>query len=235
MVSSTGALTMWVFDTGGLFPDCPLFGRDLLFVVRLRLLFGVRRRRCRRTLRLLCSAFGEFFLLSPFRLSPLLFLTLHFLLALFERDAHRSPQKSGATPTSLRVLGLPARLARLASRFAVILVRESATAATTTGACAAATAARGSLTLGPRFVDLEIAAAHFFSVESGNGFRCLGVIRHFHKSKAASTACLAICGDVNAPDLPKRLEECRQIGLSGLKAHVANKKTLHSRSPLQRT
>jgi hypothetical protein len=74
--------------------SCSLSGRDQLFVVRLRLLLGVRRRCCRRTLCLFCSAFCEFLLLTPFRLSPLLFLPLHFLLPLFERNAHRSPHKS---------------------------------------------------------------------------------------------------------------------------------------------
>src|SRR5215831_6534260 len=82
-------------------PYGPSSGRDPLFVLRLRLQFGVGRRRCRRTLRLFRSAFREFLLLTPFRLSPLLFLPLHFLLALFERDAHRSPQKSAAASTSL--------------------------------------------------------------------------------------------------------------------------------------
>src|SRR5262249_19774410 len=98
-------------------------------------------RRCSwRALRVFCSSFGEFSLLTPFRLSPLFFLPFHFLLAFFERDAHRSPRKPRATLTSLRVVRLPARFARLASRFAVILMRESATAATTTGAAAAAIA-----------------------------------------------------------------------------------------------
>src|SRR5215468_1069116 len=198
-------------------------------------LFRAGRRCSWRTLRLFCSAFREFLLLTPFRLRPLLFLPLHFLLALFERDAHRSPQKSGATPTSLRIVGLPARFARLASRFAVILMRESAATATTTGASTATIAARGALALGPRFVDLHVAASHFLSVESGNGLRCLGVIGHFHKSKTARPACLAISHDVNAPELAKRLEQCRQIGLRSLKTHVANKKILHSRSPLLRT
>src|SRR5215472_4748782 len=216
-------------------PYGPSSGRDPLFVLRLRLQFGVGRRRCRRTLRLFRGAFREFLLLTPFRLRPLLFLPLHFLLALFERDAHRSPQKSGATLTSSRVVRLPARFARLASRFPVILMRESATAATTTGASAAAIAARGAFALGPRLVDLEVAASHFFSVESGNGLRCLGVIGHFHESKTARPACLAISHDVNAPDLAKRLEQRRQIGLRSLKTHVANKKIPHSRSPLLRT
>src|SRR5262249_11038598 len=43
---------------------------------------------CRRPLCLFRSAFSFFFLLTPFCLSPLLFLALHFLLALFECDAH---------------------------------------------------------------------------------------------------------------------------------------------------
>src|SRR5215813_9439415 len=136
-------------------------------------------------------------------------------------------KSSGPRQTSLRVAGLPARFARLASRFAVILMRESAATATTTWA-SAAVAARGALTLGPRLVDLEVAAAYFFSVESGNGLCCLSVIGHFHKSKTARPACLAISHDVNAPDLAKRLQQRRQIGLSGLKIQVSDKKTFHT-------
>src|SRR6516225_2504552 len=107
-------------------------------------------------------------------------------------------------------------------------MRESPATATTTGASAGAIAARGALALGPRFVDLEVAASHFFSVESGNGLCCLGVLGHFHKSKTASTACFPIRDNMNAPDLPKRLEERRQIGLRGLKIQVSDKKTFHA-------
>src|SRR5499425_3063923 len=133
-----------------------------------------------------------------------------------------------------RVLGSPARFARLASRFAVILMRESAATAPTTGASAAATTALGVLALGPRFVDLEVAASHFFSVKGGNGLRCLRVIGHFHESKTASTACFPIGDNMNASHHPKRLEQRRQIGLRGLKIQVSDKNTLHFRSPLLR-
>src|SRR5215831_13717977 len=44
--------------------------------------------------------------------------------------------------------------------------------------------------LGPRFVELEVPASHFFSVEICNGLRCLGVIGHFHESKTARPAFL---------------------------------------------
>ena len=69
----------------------PLSGRGLLFVLWPRLLFGVGRRCCRCTLRLFCSAFGKFLLLTPFRFSALLFLPLQFLLALLKGDAQGSP------------------------------------------------------------------------------------------------------------------------------------------------
>src|SRR5215470_7896943 len=106
-------------------------------------------------------------------------------------------------------------------------MRDSAATATATGAFSAAIAAQGALALGPRFVDLEVAAPHFSSVKSGNGLCCLGVIGHFHKSKAASTACFPIRDNMNAADLPKRLEERRQIGLRSLKVQVSDKKTFH--------
>src|SRR5215472_3296758 len=206
---------------------CPLSGRDPLVVVRLKLLCGVRRRGCRRALCFFC-AFGGFSLLAPFGLRSLLFLTLEFLLTLLEGDAHGPPQMSGSILPLLMVVGLPARFARLAGRLSIVLVRESAATATTTGASATAIAARGSLALGPRFVDLEVAASRFFSVEGGNGLRCLRVIGHFHKSKTASTACFPIGDNMNASDLPKRLEQRRQIGLRGLKIQVSDKKILHA-------
>jgi len=50
------------------------------------------------------------------------------------------------------------------------------------------------------------------------------VIGHFHKSKTASAACLAICQDVNASNLPERLEERRPIGLRSLKLMLPTKR-----------
>jgi hypothetical protein len=48
------------------------------------------REASRRDLRLFC-AFGGFPLFTPFRLRPLLFLTLEFFLTLLESHAHRLP------------------------------------------------------------------------------------------------------------------------------------------------
>jgi len=61
--------------------------------------------------------------------------------------------------------------------------------------------------LGPRFVDLEVTASHFFSVKSGNGLCCLRVIGHFHEHKTASTACFPVSGNMNAPYQSIRLEQ----------------------------
>src|SRR6516164_5441247 len=128
----------------------------------------------------------------------------------------------------LTVVGLPTRFAGLAGGLPVVLVRESAANATTAGPSAAAIAAWCSLALGPRFVYLEVAASHFFSVESGNGLRCLRVIGHFQERKTASTACFPIGDNMNAPYQPKRLEQRRQIGLRGLKIQVSDKNTFHT-------
>ena len=111
----------------------------LTYLTVLRLLFGGGRRCCRRTLRLFCRPFGEFLLLTPFCLRPLLFLPFQFLLALLECDAQGSPQKSASILPLLRVVGLPTRFARLAGGLAVILLRESAPAASTAGVSAAIT------------------------------------------------------------------------------------------------
>src|SRR4029077_2614968 len=130
---------------------------------------------------------------------------------------------------------LPARLARLASRFAIILIGEAAalaTAATTAGVAAAAPWPAAFLP-GARFVHLQIAPAHLFAVETGNGLGGFGIIGHFDKSKAACPAGFAVGGDVNAGDLTERLEERAQVALGGLETHVANKQILHSLSLLK--
>src|SRR6267378_3047232 len=75
---------------------------------------------------------------------------------------------------------LPARFARLPRRLTVIFVRETvASAAATFTASAAASSARATktprtarwatFTLRARFIHLQIAPAHFFSVEGGHG------------------------------------------------------------------
>jgi hypothetical protein len=46
--------------------------------------------------------------------------------------------------------------------------------------------------------------------------------------KTASTACFPIRDNMNAPYQPKRLEQCRQIGLRGLKIQVSDKNTSHA-------
>ena len=89
------------------------------------------------------------------------------------------------------VTELPTRLARLTGYLAVILVRKSFTAATAAPtavsaaatiaarAAVAGTAARTTRTagfgFGTSFVDLQIAPAEIFAVESCNGFGCIRV------------------------------------------------------------
>jgi hypothetical protein len=134
---------------------------------------------------------------------------------------------------------LPARLARLASGFAVIFVGESAAATSastttvmTTGVVATAATAR-TVAFWPGFVDLEITAAELFAVEGGHSFASFGIIGHFHEGKAASPAGLAIGDNVDAPDLAEGLEQSGQIGFGGLKTHISDKKTFHTISPFE--
>jgi len=102
----------------------------------------------------------------------------------------------------------------------------------TTAAVAAAATAR-SVAFGPSFVDLEIASAERFAVEGGHGIGGFGIIGHFHKSETASSAGLAIGGNMNAPDLSEGLEQRRQISFSGLKTHISDKKIFHTVSPFE--
>jgi len=142
---------------------------------------------------------------------------------------------------------LPARFAGLTSHFAVILVGKSLATATTAAASIATAApiaagvpsratsrsarAAAGFRLGARFVDLKIATAEVFSVERRDGFSGFRVVYHLDEAEAARFARLAIGSDVNARKLSEGFEQGAQIRCSRLKAHVANKKVLHTFSP----
>src|SRR5216684_2636712 len=119
---------------------------------------------------------------------------------------------------------LPAGFARLARGLAIIFVRESAPAASSTAARARSTTASG---LGARFVHLQIATAQLFSVEAGNRLGGFFVVGHFHEGKAAGAARLPVHDQVHAGHLSEGLEQRAQLTFRGLKTHVAYKQILH--------
>src|SRR5258705_4814376 len=135
------------------------------------------------------------------RLSPLPYPISSFLSGVFEmsssfrisfkiRETHYPFRRPDIAES--RRLQLPARFARLARRFAIVLVRESfpaATAATTTtaGARTAATSC-----FWTRLVHLKVASAQFFTVQPRDSFGSFIVIGHFDKAKAAGAASLSI-------------------------------------------
>jgi hypothetical protein len=140
----------------------------------------------------------------------------------------------------------------LARSFAVVFIRESASAASTAFAAAAVAtttiiatpivataiattaiaagsrAARRSCLFGTSFVNLQIAPADIFSIESGDRLSSLGIIRHFDKRESAGSAGLTIHGNVHACNLTKSLEKRTQVALGSLETHVANKQILHT-------
>src|ERR1700680_1529598 len=186
-------------------------------------------------------AVSELFLGAAFFFHATLFLPLHFLLAFLKgcSRCHKASLGIGwvwSMPHRQRERWvLPARLARLARRFAIILVGEASApaASATTAGVAAAAFWPAAFFPGARFVYLQVAPANLFAVETGDGFGGFGVIGHFHESKAAGPAGLAVGGNVNACDLAERLEERTQVALGGLETHVANKQILHSLSLLK--
>jgi hypothetical protein len=169
--------------------------------------------------RILC----EFSLRAALSLHLLLFLPLHFFLAFLKTD---SPH--GRLLEILRRCNLPTRFARLSRSSAVILIREAASPAPTASAfvIAAATASviaprRTALLFGARLVYFDVASADFFTVEGGNRFFRLFVVRHLHESEASSPPCFPVHRHVNAPNLPEGFEQRAQIALRSLKAQVS--------------
>src|SRR5271155_727040 len=150
---------------------------------------------------------------------------------------------------------LPARLARLARDFAIILVGESFFAAAT-GVAAAGTAAIAAIVIfaataaaitaaatwaartaaaGFRFragfVNFQITSADIFAVEGGDSVGCFGIVGHFDETETARASSLAIGGDVYAGELAEGLEESAEIFRGGLKAHIPDKEVFHDDSP----
>jgi hypothetical protein len=136
---------------------------------------------------------------------------------------------------------LPARFARLARGFAIILVRKfllataaapaSAIAATVSTTTASSVRAAG-FGLGPRFIDLQISTAEILAVESRDGFGGFIVIWHFDETEAASASGFAVSSNMDARELAERLKERAKIRRGSLKAHIANKQVLHTGSLL---
>src|SRR5487761_531262 len=128
----------------------------------------------------------------------------------------------------------PARFARLARGFAIILIREAlaVTAAIASAATAAASWAaafrRPAFALGARFIHLQIAAADLFPVEARNRLGCFRVVGHLDKRKSPGAARFAIHCQVDPRDLSKRREERAQIRFRRLKTHIADKQILHA-------
>src|SRR5882762_1043033 len=196
--------------------------------------------------------------LVDFPLRALLFLhlafldALHFFLPFLECGRHKlsfTPKcrsgRAGSVKPFTKKGKLPARLARLPRRIAIIFIREPvapaaalAPAATparpaspTWAAKTLRAAWRAAFALRPRFIHFQIAPANFFSVQRRHGLRRFRVVRHFDERKAARTTRLAVHGHVDACDLAKRSEKLSQIAFRGLEVHVADKQTLHLDSP----
>src|SRR6267378_7716867 len=196
--------------------------------------------------------------LVDFPLRALLFLhlalldALHLFLPFLECGRHKLsftprcyPGRAGPIKPFTKKGELPARLARLPRRIAIIFIREPvAPAAALAPAAAPARPAsptwaaktlraawRAAFALRPRFIHFQIAPANFFSVQRRHGLRRFRVVRHFDERKAARTTRLAVHGHVDACDLAKRSEKLSQIAFRGLEVHVADKQTLHLDSP----
>ena len=123
---------------------------------------------------------------------------------------------------------LPARLARLARRLAIIFVGEAIAAAALASARRATETSRTSaLGLGARLVHLEIAPVDSLSIESGHRLSSFRVVGHFHEAKAAGAPRFPVHRYVHARDLSKGLEQRPKILFLRLKTHVADKQILH--------
>jgi hypothetical protein len=129
---------------------------------------------------------------------------------------------------------LPAWFARLAG-VALVVIASTASAAGTATAAGTSTARTSTATgsagtavgFGTRLVDIQCAAAEFFSVQRCNGFLGFAGIRHFDKCKSPRTAGVTIGDQADLIDFAVRLKQRAQFRFRGAVREVANKKLLH--------
>jgi hypothetical protein len=129
---------------------------------------------------------------------------------------------------------LPAWFARLAG-VALVVIASTASAAGTATAAGTSTARTSTATgsagtavgFGTRLVDIQCAAAEFFSVQRCNGFLGFAGIRHFDKCKSPRTAGVTIGDQADLIDFAVRLKQGTQFRFRGAVREVANKKLLH--------
>src|SRR4051794_22696778 len=100
-------------------------------------------------------------------------------------------------------------------------------AATAAASAATTTAAEGTLRLRARFVDVQLPPVQLSAVQGGDCLGCGVVISHFHETKSAGTAGIAVRHHLHAGNLTERLEQRPQVALRGLEVHITHKDILH--------
>jgi len=114
---------------------------------------------------------------------------------------------------------------------ALVIVASTAAARTSATASGTATAAAGSagsaVGLGTGFVDIQCAAAEFFSVQSGNSFLGFGGVGHFYEGESARASGVTVGDQADLIDLAMWLKQSAQFRFGGAVREIANKKLLH--------
>jgi hypothetical protein len=92
----------------------------------------------------------------------------------------------------------------------------------------ATTTAPGTIGLGLRLVDLQRSASQFGSVQRGNRLISFGGVRHLHKPKASSSACLPIRDNADFFHGTVSFENSSQLRLGCAVGQISYIKVLHS-------
>jgi hypothetical protein len=113
----------------------------------------------------------------------------------------------------------------------VVVASPTATAgasATASGTSATArSAGTATIGLGTRFVDIQRAAAKFFSIQSRNGLLGFRRVGHFHEGESARAAGIPIGYYADLIDFAVGFKQGSQLCFGGAVREVANKKLLH--------
>src|SRR5437588_4046213 len=100
---------------------------------------------------------------------------------------------------------LPARLSRLTCMALIVVTPATTSGTSTTWTSAARTAASRwttTISLGPRFIDIQSAPTQFLAIKCSNSLLGFGGIPHFDECKTTRTAGITIGYDADLLDGP---------------------------------
>ena len=124
------------------------------------------------------------------------------------------------------ILGQGIEIAATAAKLPAIPAAAPTTASTALSAITSA--ATASLHLGTRLIHVQCAPSHLIAIERGDCFFAFFRVGHFHETKTARAAGIAIGHDTHSVHLPVGLEKLAQLIFRGVEIEITDKDVLQA-------